>query len=52
MGKHTISYVLIIVGVLVVAAAILNVPGVQGPRGALLGVVIILAGLIFYRRGK
>jgi uncharacterized membrane protein len=52
MGKHTLSYVLIIVGVLIVAAAILNVASVQGLRGALLGVVVILAGLIFYRRGK
>ncbi len=36
MGKHTLSYVLIIVGVLIVAAAILNVASVQGLRGALL----------------
>jgi hypothetical protein len=53
MGKHIISYVLLIIGiVIVVAAAFLDVGALTGIRGIFLGLAIILTGIFFNRRGK
>jgi len=53
MGKHVISYVLIIVGVLLAAvAAFLDVGALSDLRGIFLGLAIVIAGIVFYRRGK
>ncbi|MCC7352519.1 MAG: hypothetical protein IT330_02085 [Anaerolineae bacterium] len=53
MGKRVISYILIIIGVLLAAAAaFVDVGAISGLRGIFLGLTIVIAGAIFYRRGK
>jgi hypothetical protein len=50
-NRRLISYILFALGVLVILAALLlNIASIQGLRGALLGIAIIVIGIIFFRR--
>ncbi len=49
-NRHLISYVLFILGVILLLA--LGLAGGRWVTGVLLGLVLAIVGLIFYRRGK
>lgn len=52
-NRRLISYVLFVVGVLFILAALfLNVGAIEGLRGVLLGLVLLAGGTIFYRRAE
>ena len=49
-NRHIISYILIVLGVVLLLA--LGLAGGNWLTGVLLGLVFVIVGVVFYRRGK